>query len=59
MFLVNTAIDATSALAALLNNFINKLLPACKGTDILLDNKLTNLKSALKNSLFCWFRERN
>lgn len=39
-----------SAQSALLTNFIGKLSQACKGTDILLDNKLANLRSTLKKS---------
>lgn len=39
-----------SAQSALLTSFIGKLSQACKGTDILLDNKLANLRSALKKA---------
>ncbi len=54
---LDTAINARSeieeqfsAQSALLTSFIGKLSQACKGTDILLDNKLANLRSALKKS---------
>jgi len=54
---LDTAIKARSQLeeefsaqSALLTNFIGKLSQACKGTDILLDNKLAKLRSALKKS---------
>jgi diguanylate cyclase len=39
-----------SAQSALLTGFIGKLSQACKGTDILLDNKLANLRSTLKTA---------
>lgn len=54
---LDTAIKARSKLeeefsaqSALLTNFIGKLSQACKGTDILLDNKLAKLRTALKKS---------
>ena len=54
---LDTAINARSeieeefsAQSALLTSFIGKLSQACKGTDILLDNKLANLRSALKKA---------
>lgn len=40
-----------SAQSALLTTFIGKLSQACKGTDMLLDNKLANLRSSLKKSV--------
>ena len=39
-----------SAQSSLLTSFIGKLSQACKGTDILLDNKLANLRSTLKTA---------
>jgi diguanylate cyclase len=39
-----------SAQSCLLANFIGKLSKACKGTDILLDNKLADLRATLKSS---------
>ncbi|MBA6391405.1 GGDEF domain-containing protein [Colwellia sp. BRX10-3] len=39
-----------SAQSALLTSFIGKLSQACKGTDILLDNKLAKLRTTLKTS---------
>jgi diguanylate cyclase len=39
-----------SAQSALLTRFIGKLSQACKGTDILLDNKLATLRTTLKTS---------
>lgn len=39
-----------SAQSSLLTNFIGKLSQACKGTDILLDNKLANLRVTLKKA---------
>ena len=54
---LDTAINARSELeqefsaqSALLTNFIGKLSHACKGTDVLLDNKLAKLRSALKKA---------
>ena len=54
---LDTAINARSELeqefsaqSALLTNFIGKLSQACKGTDILLDNKLAKLRTALKKA---------
>lgn len=55
---LNTAINTRSELesrfsaqSALLTNFIGKLSQACKGTDMLLDNKLAKLRSTLKTSV--------
>lgn len=39
-----------SSQSALLTSFIGKLSQACKGTDILLDNKLANLRTTLKKA---------
>ena len=39
-----------SAQSALLTGFIGKLSQACKGTDILLDNKLAKLRTTLKTA---------
>jgi diguanylate cyclase (GGDEF)-like protein len=39
-----------SSQSVLLSNFIVKLSQACKGIDILLDNKLANLRTTLKKS---------
>jgi len=54
---LNSAINARSELenefsaqSILLTGFIGKLSQACKGTDILLDNKLANLRTTLKTS---------
>jgi len=54
---LDTAISARSTLeqefsaqSALLTSFIGKLSQACKGTDILLDNRLAKLRTALKKS---------
>ena len=54
---LDTAINARSTLeqefsaqSALLTGFIGKLSQACKGTDILLDNRLAKLRTALKKS---------
>ena len=54
---LDTAISARSTLeqefsaqSALLTGFIGKLSQACKGTDILLDNRLAKLRTALKKS---------
>tara|TARA_R110000744_G_scaffold96621_2_gene186719 strand:+ start:6905 stop:8539 length:1635 start_codon:yes stop_codon:yes gene_type:complete len=40
-----------SAQSVLLTSFISKLSQACKGTDILLDNKLAKLRTTLKTSI--------
>jgi diguanylate cyclase (GGDEF)-like protein len=54
---LDTAINARSELeeefkqqSSLLINFIGKLSQACKGIDILLDNKLANLRVSLKKA---------